>query len=114
MIAAQAVDMIMPDVVRCGGILETKKIAAMAESYYMQVSPHNPNSPVSTLASLQVMANLPNGLLLEYVDEGHDVPWRDELLSDPPVFEQGYLRLPDKPGLGSTLNMKAVEKYRFA
>jgi galactonate dehydratase len=113
MIAAQAVDMIMPDVVRCGGILETKKIAAMAESYYMQVSPHNPNSPVSTLASLQVMANLPNGLLLEYVDEGNDVPWRDELLTDPPVFEEGYLSLPAKPGLGSKLNMKAVDKYRF-
>ena len=113
MIAAQAVDMIMPDVVRCGGIAETKKIAAMAESYYMQVSPHNPNSPVSTLASLHVMANIPNGLLLEYVDDESDPPWRYDLLSDPPVVEQGYLRLPTKPGLGTELVMKEVEKYRF-
>ena len=43
------------------------------------------------------------GLLLEYVDDGNDVPWRDELLCDPPVFEAGYLRLPAKPGLGSKL-----------
>ena len=69
LIAAQAVDMIMPDVVRAGGIAETKKIAAMAESYYMQVSPHNPNSAISTLASIHLMANIPNALVLEYVDD---------------------------------------------
>ena len=113
LLAAQAVDMIMPDVVRCGGIAETKKIATMAESYYTQVSPHNPNSPLSTLASIHVMANIPNGLLLEYVDDEQDPAWRNELLTDPPVIENGTLRLPTKPGIGSSLNMAAVEKYKF-
>jgi galactonate dehydratase len=113
LIAAQAVDMIMPDVVRTGGIAETKKIAAMAESYYIQVSPHNPNSPISTLASLHVMANIPNGLVLEYVDDEQDPPWRNDLLTDPPQVEKGYLLLPTKPGLGSKLVMKEVEKYKF-
>ena len=112
LIAAQAVDMIMPDVVRCGGILETKKIAAMAESYYMQVSPHNPNSAVATMASLQLMANIPNGLLLEFVDDGLDADWRDDLLTDPPEVDDGYLKLPTKPGLGTGLVMRQVEKYR--
>lgn len=113
LIASQAVDMIMPDVVRCGGISETKKIATMAESYYMHVTPHNPNSPVSTLASLHVMANIPNGLLLEVVDDEQDPDWRDDLLTDPPVVEDGTLLLPTKPGLGAALNMDVVEKYRF-
>jgi galactonate dehydratase len=113
LIAAQAVDMIMPDVVRTGGIMETKKIAAMAESYYMQVSPHNPNSAVSTLASLHVMANIPNALVLEYVDDDQDAPWRNDLLTDPPVVENGYLRLPEKPGLGTELAMDVVDEYRF-
>ncbi|MDD9949246.1 MAG: mandelate racemase/muconate lactonizing enzyme family protein [candidate division Zixibacteria bacterium] len=113
LIAAQAVDMIMPDVVRTGGIMETKKIAAMAESYYMQVSPHNPNSALSTTASLHVMANIPNALVLEFVDEKWDAPWRDDLLTDPPVVDSGYFRLPEKPGLGTELNMDVVEKYRF-
>ncbi len=113
LIAAQAVDMIMPDVVRAGGILETKKIAAMAESYYMQVSPHNPNSAVSTLASLQLMANIPNGLVLEYVDDEQDAPWRNDLLSHPPQVEDGCLLVPARPGLGTELVMKEVEKYRF-
>ena len=113
LIAAQAVDMIMPDVVRTGGILETKKIAAMAESYYMQVSPHNPNNAVSTLASLHVMANIPNALVLEYVDDEQDAPWRNDLLTDPPIVESGYFQLPEKPGLGTELVMDVVEKYRF-
>ena len=113
LIAAQAVDMIMPDVVRAGGIAETKKIAAMAESYYMQVSPHNPNSAISTLASVHLMANIPNALVLEYVDDEQDAPWRNDLLTDPPQVENGYLRLPTKPGLGSQLAMKEVEKHRF-
>ena len=104
--------MIMPDVVRCGGILETKKIAAMAESYYMQVSPHNPNSAVATMASLQLMANIPNALLLEFVDAEQDADWRDDLLTDPPEVEDGYLKVPTKPGLGTGLVMKEVEKYR--
>ena len=113
LIAAQAVDMIMPDVVRIGRSAETGKIAAMAESYCIQVAAHNPNSPVSTLASLHVMANIPNGLLLEYVDCERDPPWRNDLLTDPPVWEKGYLHLPTKPGLGSGLVMSEVEKYRF-
>ena len=105
--------MIMPDVVRAGGIAETKKIAAMAESYYMQVSPHNPNSAISTLASVHLMANIPNALVLEYVDDEQDALWRNDLLTDPPQVEKGYLRLPTKPGLGSQLVMKEVEKHRF-
>ncbi len=113
LIAAQAVDMIMPDVVRTGGIMETKKIAAMAESYYMHVSPHNPNNAVSTLASLHTMANIPNALVLEYVDDQQDAPWRNDLLTDPPVVENGYLHLPEKPGLGTELVMDMVKKHRF-
>ena len=113
LIAAQAVDMIMPDVVRTGGIMETKKIAAMAESYYMHVSLHNPNNAVSTLSSLHVMANIPNALVLEYVDDEQDAPWRNDLLTDPPEVERGYFRLPQKPGLGTELVMEVVEKYRF-
>jgi len=113
LIAAQAVDMIMPDVVRTGGILETKKNASMAESYYIQVSPHNPNNAVSTLASLHLMANLPNALVLEYVDDEQDAPWRNELLTDPPVVQGGYFQLPEKPGLGTELVMDVVEKHRF-
>lgn len=79
----------------------------------MQVSPHNPNSAISTLASIHLMANIPNALVLEYVDDEQDSPWRNDLLTDPPEVEDGYLRLPTKPGLGSQLVMEQVEKHRF-
>ena len=59
------------------------------------------------------MANIPNGLVLEYVDDEQDAPWRDDLLTDPPVVDSGFLRLPNKPGLGTELVMDVVEKYRF-
>lgn len=113
LIAAQAVDMIMPDIVRTGGIMETKKIAAMAESYYMQVSPHNPNSALATAATIHVMANIPNALVMEYVDDEWDAPWRNDLLTDPPEVENGYFKLPTKPGIGTDLVMKEVEKRKF-
>ena len=92
LIAAQAVDMMMPDIVRYGRTLETKKNAAMAESYYMQVSPHNPNSAVATIVSLQLMTNIPKSLLLAIDDD--------------------YLKWPTKPGLGTELVMRRVENDR--
>ena len=111
-ITKQAADIIMPDVPRTGGITETKKICALAETYYIQVAPHNPNSPLSTLASAQVMASVPNFLILEKT--GAREPWRDEVLSEPlKITEGGYLELPTEPGLGVELNMDAVKRYAW-
>lgn len=108
----QVADIIMPDVVRTGGILETKKIAAMAEIYYVSVAPHNPNSPVATLASAHTVATLPNFLQLEFFYP--DVPYRDELFTEPPFhIENGYLVLSDKPGLGFEINREALKRYRY-
>jgi len=112
-VTKQAADIIMPDVPRTGGITEAKKISALAESYYIQVAPHNPNSPLSTLASAQVMASVPNFLILEFVHTARDAPWRDELLSEPLEVKEGYLELPTGPGIGMELNMEAVTKYAW-
>ena len=58
------------------------------------------------------MANI-QSLVLEYVDDKWDAPWRNDLLTDPPVVASGYFRLPENPGLGTELNMDVVKKYRF-
>src|ERR1035437_1136332 len=55
-----AADILMPDITRCGGISEMKKIATLAECYNIPIAPHNPNGPVSTIASAHVMASIPN------------------------------------------------------
>ncbi len=99
-------DHIMPDVTRTGGISELRKIAAMAEPYYIPVSPHNPNGPLSTLASLQVLAATPNIHRLElWID---DVPWLNELMSEPFKIENGSMVVPNKPGLGAEFNEKVL------
>lgn len=99
----QAADIIMPDVVRTGGISELKKIATMAEAYYVPIAPHNVAGPVATLASLHVVASVPNFLILEFISSERDAPWRDEIITEPIKFENGFLGLPTKPGLGVEL-----------
>ena len=106
------VDVIMPDVVHVGGISEMRKIAALAEAFRVDVSPHNPQSEVSTLASLHVCACTPNCTLLE-VGSGQDPFWAD--LFDGGLFrvERGYAALPEKPGLGIALNETVAAKFPY-
>ena len=106
----QAADIIMPDLARTGGILEMKKIAAMADAYHIPVAPHNMVGPIATIASAHLCACIPNFMILEY--QMGDVPWRDELMDSPLPIEDGCLSLSDKPGLGVELNRKALKTYR--
>ncbi|MGC1479586.1 MAG: mandelate racemase/muconate lactonizing enzyme family protein [Chthoniobacterales bacterium] len=101
-------DVIMPDITRCGGPSEMKRIATMAEAYNVPIAPHNPNGPLSTLASAQVCASIPNFFRCEFMF--HDVPWRDEVISHPLDVRDGYLHLSDRPGLGVDLIETELEK----
>ncbi len=94
----QAADILMPDITRCGGISEMRKIATLAEAYNVPIAPHNPNGPLSTIASAHTMASVPNFFRQEFMLK--DVGWRDGCLSHPLPIEDGYFVLPDRPGLG--------------
>ncbi len=107
----RAADIIQPDVVHVGGILEIKNVGAMADAYYVPVAPHNPNGPIATSATIQVAAFLPNFLILEFFLE--DFPWLDKLISPPLKIEKGYVDVPTKPGLGINLNKNAIMKYPY-
>jgi galactonate dehydratase len=106
------VDVIMPDVVHCGGILELKKIAALAEAFRVEVSPHNPQSEVSTLASLHVCVSTPNCTLLE-IGSGQDPFWQDLFSGGHFRYEKGYAVLPTRAGLGIDLDEKVAAKYPY-
>lgn len=109
-ITEKALDIIMPDVKHCGGIQELRFIAAHAEAAgNITMAPHNPSGPVSTAASVQVCATIPNFSILEYAFG--EVPWRADLLSPAERFENGYIGVPDTPGLGHTLNYDLLKKY---
>ena len=93
----QAVDFIMPDIPKCGGLSECRKIANMAEVYYVPLAPHNVCGPLGTMASAHVCASIPNFLVLEW--HWIDYPGWDELtLQDQPVIQNGHVVLTDKPG----------------
>lgn len=94
-------DVIMPDITRCGGPSELKRIATMAETYGTMVAPHNPNGPLSTLASAHVCATLPNFFRQEFMF--NDVPWRDSVITRPIPLQNGTLELDETPGLGVDL-----------
>lgn len=105
----QLVDYIMPDITRCGGPSEMKRIATMAEAYNIMISPHNPNGPLSTLASAHVCAAVPNFFRQEFMF--NDVPWRDEVISRPLKVKDGHLILDDTPGLGVELVDEVMEAH---
>jgi galactonate dehydratase len=104
-IAAGAADILQPDLLVCGGLLEAKKIAALAEANYLTLAPHNPLGPVSTAVAVQFAACTPNFLILEYSMDSRP-PSRD-LVLEPLKLVDGYLEIPDRPGLGIELNERA-------
>jgi galactonate dehydratase len=109
-VKAGAVDILMPDIKYCGGVLELKKIAALAEGAGMPVAPHGPASPVGNLAAAHVSAGMPNFHILEFAYG--EVPWRAELVEPPERLDQGLLEVPSRPGFGIELNAKTVLAHR--
>lgn len=108
-IRGEAVDIVMPDVKFCGGMLELKKIAAMAEGAGLICSPHGPASPVGNVAAAHVCATLPNFNILEF--SYGEVPWRAELLDPAERIEKSALVMTEKPGFGVELNEKTAAKW---
>jgi galactonate dehydratase len=107
---ARSVDIVMPDVKYCGGMLELQKAAALAEGFGAPVSPHGPASPVGNMAAAHVCATMPNFLILE-LGFG-EVPWRADLIDPPEQFDRGVMTLAERPGLGIELNEKVASRYR--
>jgi L-rhamnonate dehydratase len=104
------VDVVQPDVTRCGGLSEAKKIAALAQSHHITCVPHAWSSGIVIAASMHLIASIPNGALLEYCIT--ETPIRKEMLIDDIQIIDGYATVSEKPGLGIEINEEALEKYR--
>jgi galactonate dehydratase len=103
----QAADIIQPDITHFGGILNTKKLAAWAETYYMLIAPHNVGGPVSTAAALHLAACTPNFKVQEHFNDFAEAYVKDAAPGLPEVVD-GYFTLPQGPGLGVTLDEAVV------
>ena len=106
-----AVDYIQPDVSHAGGIMELKKIAAEAECRCLPFAPHNPSGPVANAATLQLAACCPNFCILEIMY--NDVEWRKDVTNESLTYENGYLMIPDKPGLGIEIDEEACLAHPY-
>jgi len=106
-----AVDYIQPDVFHTGGLSEGKKIAAMAEAKHIMTSFHNPSGPISNAAILQLAASVPNFLIHEIMLT--DGSFRKSITNEEVHFEDGYIIIPDKPGLGIDVNVEEILKRPY-
>ncbi|HAB00255.1 MAG TPA: galactonate dehydratase [Ruminococcaceae bacterium] len=106
-----AADYIQPDVSHAGGIMELRKIAAEAESRTIPFAPHNPSGPVANAATLQLAAVCPNFSVLEIMYS--DVDYRKDITDEQLVYRDGWMQIPDRPGLGIEINEAACAVHPY-
>jgi galactonate dehydratase len=112
LIERQAVDIIMPDIPKCGGLSECRKIANLAELYYMPFAPHNVSSPIGTMASAHVCATVPNFLVLEF-HWLHRNYWTTIISDKADIIEDGYIKLSGRPGIGLELDETVAREHQY-
>jgi galactonate dehydratase len=110
----RAADVLQPDIGNTGGIMEAKKIAAMAEAYNMRIQPHNCASPVSTAAALQLDACIPNFIIQELYP--YRIPEHFHIVDHAPELDvkNSFLPISDRPGLGIELVEERVKPFLWA
>lgn len=107
----RAADIIMPDLQKAGGLLEGRKIADMAHTYYVPFAPHCVVSPVGTMASAHVCAAVPNFLVLEWHWIQRLQLWKD-FVQEGDIIERGFVTVTERPGLGVEMNEQAARKVQ--
>lgn len=111
LVAQRAVDILQPDIAWAGGFSECRRIAAFAQGYNLMVAPHAFSSAITLVASMHLLASIPNGLVLEFDQNPNAL--REQLLKEPIAIDhEGCVKLPERPGLGVELDPGAVERYR--
>jgi galactonate dehydratase len=108
----QALDIIMPDIQKCGGLMEGKKIADMAQAYYVPIAPHSQASPVGAMATAHMLSTVPNFLVLEYHWTHPPQRWErwKHFVKGEDIIQKGYITVPDKPGIGVEMNEDYLKK----
>jgi galactonate dehydratase len=102
---------LQPDVMHAGGITEVKRIATLADTYYIPIAPHNPGGPICMLAAMHLAAAIPNFYILEQMEEERAL--RDQLCTNPVRYHDGMFDLPTGPGLGTDLVIDALAGRNF-
>ena len=104
-----ACDLLEPDIPHSGGPIEIRRIAELADMYYMSLAPHNMTSTLTAIAAAHICATIPNFLALEY--HSHNIPLWSTMLKVKDPIQQGYITVPDGPGLGIELDEEEIAKH---
>jgi galactonate dehydratase len=112
LLRTDAVDVLQPDVCHVGGLLEMKRVAAIADAFHVPISPHSPNGPVCHAATLHFAASCHGFLMLETMVT--DAPWRQEVATECCRFADGYFEPPSEPGLGVELHEEVFRRYPYS
>jgi galactonate dehydratase len=108
----ECVSILQPEPLNLGGLFATRKIADMADAHYGMIAPHSAQGPVCSAACVQLNASLPNFLIHEIFDEFNE-PWEAEIVTNPVKVVNGYIDIPDRPGLGIDLNIEEIAKHPY-
>lgn len=110
LIEREIIDVVQPDTGRAGGLMQMKKIAALAEAHYITMAPHDGSlGPVAEMAAVHLLATLPNFLILEHLAD--DVPQRYQVMTGQPEIADGCIVVPDAPGLGVDIVEEVIARY---
>lgn len=107
----QGCRVIQPDLMHAAGITECRRIASLADTYYVSVAPHNSGGPIETLAAMHLAAAIPNFLILEQMELEQEA--RARICTNPPLIREGSFSLPTEPGLGTDIRVDVVEELSF-
>jgi galactonate dehydratase len=110
LLARKGAHVIQPDYIYCGGFLETKKIAAIAEAHYVSVAPHNCSGPLATMINVHLCANVPNFYILETFED-YDVAWRHDVAPGAPRVQNGFYEVPTGAGWGVDIDESVVAAH---
>jgi galactonate dehydratase len=113
LLESHAVSVIQPDLCHAGGIAEVRRMAAMAETYYVKIAPHNPLGPISLAANIQLAACTPNFLICEHFGMKEEWDIGSGYLKTPFVIENGYITIPTTPGLGIEVDEEVISERSY-
>lgn len=108
----RAADIIMPDIQKVGGLSEARRIANLAEAYYIPFAPHCVVSPVGTMASAHVCASVPNFLVCEWHWINHLDAWKN-WVTEGEIIEKGFIQISERPGIGVEMNDEEARKAQM-
>ncbi len=111
LLQAEAIAVAQPDVCHAGGLTETRRIAALCDTFGVAMAPHNPLGPVATMVNIHLGFATPNFLIQEVMRA--DVPWRDEVVSGVSPITDGHVAPPQAPGIGVEIDARAAARHPF-